>query len=226
LLSDLYGTSTNFFTNDDAIEKAYNVTPIPGATANTIVPYEYSNTSNVSITYSPEVPCFLEGSEILTLRGYVKVEELKNRDFVMTYKSGFKRIYKLGKDDMLNVGIDERIKDQLYVCKKEKFKELKKDLIMTGGHSILVNSFQEVCQIEKMDELYYGVKSIHDKYLLLSCLDERAEVYKEKGKYSIYHIALENEDEDSNYGIYANGLLVESCSKHNINYFKWVKNFK
>jgi hypothetical protein len=29
----------------------------------------------------------------------------------------------------------------------------------------------------------------------------------------IYHIALENEDYYMNYGIYANGLLVETCSK-------------
>jgi len=30
---------------------------------------------------------------------------------------------------------------------------------------------------------------------------------------TIYHLALENENYFSNYGIYANGLLVESCSK-------------
>jgi hypothetical protein len=30
---------------------------------------------------------------------------------------------------------------------------------------------------------------------------------------NIYHIALENDDPYMNYGIYANGLLVESCSK-------------
>jgi hypothetical protein len=30
---------------------------------------------------------------------------------------------------------------------------------------------------------------------------------------TIWHIALENDDYYMNYGIYANGLLVESCSK-------------
>ena len=29
---------------------------------------------------------------------------------------------------------------------------------------------------------------------------------------NIYHVALEHNDEYMNYGIYANGLLVESCS--------------
>ena len=29
----------------------------------------------------------------------------------------------------------------------------------------------------------------------------------------IWHFALENEDYYKNYGVYANGLLVETCSK-------------
>ena len=33
------------------------------------------------------------------------------------------------------------------------------------------------------------------------------------GNHKIWHLALENNDEYMNYGIYANGLLVESCSK-------------
>ena len=30
----------------------------------------------------------------------------------------------------------------------------------------------------------------------------------------IYHIALEHENDLCNYGIYANGLVVESCDKY------------
>ena len=41
----------------------------------------------------------------------------------------------------------------------------------------------------------------------------RAKVYEVPGEYTIYHVALENEDNYMNYGIYANGLLVETCSK-------------
>jgi hypothetical protein len=33
---------------------------------------------------------------------------------------------------------------------------------------------------------------------------------------NIYHIALEHHDILMNYGIYANGLLVESCSERNL----------
>jgi hypothetical protein len=45
-------------------------------------------------------------------------------------------------------------------------------------------------------------------------LDTRAEIYEDEGEHTIYHIALENEDLFKNYGIYANGLLVETCSKN------------
>jgi hypothetical protein len=44
-------------------------------------------------------------------------------------------------------------------------------------------------------------------------VDERTTVYEVAGVHKIYHFALENEDYYMNYGVYANGLLVESTSK-------------
>ena len=52
-----------------------------------------------------------------------------------------------------------------------------------------------------------------EKYRLPICLDEKASVYEKEGTYTVYHIALENENYTWNYGFFANGLLVESCSK-------------
>jgi hypothetical protein len=51
-----------------------------------------------------------------------------------------------------------------------------------------------------------------DKYRLPACVDDRAKPYNKTGKFNIYHIALDNDNYYWNYGIYANGLLVESCS--------------
>jgi hypothetical protein len=48
---------------------------------------------------------------------------------------------------------------------------------------------------------------------LPACIDTRAEIYSGKGEHTIYHFALENDDYYMNYGVYANGLLVETCSK-------------
>ena len=51
-------------------------------------------------------------------------------------------------------------------------------------------------------------------FRLPACLDEdNCEVYEEPGTYTIYHFALEHPDYYMNYGIYAEGLLVESSSQ-------------
>jgi hypothetical protein len=52
-----------------------------------------------------------------------------------------------------------------------------------------------------------------NKYRLPIFLDDRSTIYKNEGNCMIYNIVLENNDYFMNYGIYANGLLVESCSK-------------
>ncbi len=50
-------------------------------------------------------------------------------------------------------------------------------------------------------------------YRLPACADLKTIVYEKPGNYIIYHLALENDEKLYNYGIYANGLLVESCSE-------------
>ena len=62
-----------------------------------------------------------------------------------------------------------------------------------------------------------------NKYRLPACVDMRASVYEKKGVHTIYHIALENDDYYMNYGVYANGLLVETCSKR---YLKELSNME
>ena len=86
------------------------------------------------------------------------------------------------------------------------------DLVLTGCHSILVKEFKGE-EKERTIELLGEVYITEDRYRLPVCLDERASVYEPAGTYTIYHVALENDDYYMNYGIYANGLLVESCSK-------------
>ena len=47
----------------------------------------------------------------------------------------------------------------------------------------------------------------------MACIDTRAEPFADEADYQIWHIALENTEYYQNYGIWANGLLVETCSK-------------
>ena len=58
----------------------------------------------------------------------------------------------------------------------------------------------------------------------MACIDERAEPWCSEGTYTIWHVALENDDIKMNYGVYANGgLLVETCS---INYMRTKANMQ
>ena len=150
----------------------------------------------------------------MTYNGYVKVENLRKGDLVKTVNHNYQPIYRIGKKEVYHAASkDYRWKNQLYVCKKEKYPELTEELIITGCHSILVDEFISDEEREKTIEVNGDAYVTDGKYRLPACVDERTEVYEKEGTYEIYHLALEHEDKYMNYGIYANGLLVETCSK-------------
>ena len=91
---------------------------------------------------------------------------------------------------------------------------------MTGFHSILVDEFMGDEEREATKKVLGGKIFVTDnKYRLPVCVDERSEIYGKNGTTIIYHFALENDDERMNYGVFANGLLVESCSKRMMELF-------
>jgi hypothetical protein len=83
------------------------------------------------------------------------------------------------------------------------------DLYITGNHSILVHELSE----KQRAELGENVYTTEGEYRLPAWLDMRAERFRESGEFRIWHFALEHHDYYMNYGIYANGLLVETSSK-------------
>jgi hypothetical protein len=87
----------------------------------------------------------------------------------------------------------------------------------------LVDDFTSVEQRQKTAEVNNNIYITGNKYRLPACVDDRTTVYEEKGTHMIYHLALENEDYYMNYGIYANGLLVETCSRR---YLKELSNME
>jgi hypothetical protein len=166
--------------------------------------------------------CFKEDTKILTDKGYKSIQDLRNGDLVKTLKYDFKPIVMIGKREIYHPSVNERIKDQLYKCSKDQYPDIFEDLVITGCHSILVDNFISKEQKEKTMEINSGKIFITDKkYRLPAAADERSLVYEFPGYYTIYHLALENDDYYMNYGIYANGLLVESCSKR---YLKELSN--
>jgi len=143
---------------------------------------------------------------------YQPIETLKVGTLVKTSHHGYKKIEVIGSGTIHNPGSNERLEDRLYKCSPANYPELTEDLYITGNHSILVDSITK----EQREQLIKHMGQIFltdTKCRLIACVDERAEPLISEGVFPIWHLALENENEKMNYGIYVNGgLLVETCS--------------
>jgi sporulation protein YlmC with PRC-barrel domain len=153
-----------------------------------------------------KILCFKENKEI-----YIPIQNVKKNDLIKTSKNGYLRVNFIGKSIIQNPSNNKRTLDRLYKCSKENYPNLIEDLFITGGHSILVDSLTEI-EKQKTNEIWDKLQKTDDKYRLMVSIDEKSEPYQQQGEFTIYHIALENQDHYGNYGIYANGLLVETCS--------------
>jgi hypothetical protein len=170
-------------------------------------------TYEFSLTPFSGFPCFKEGTMILTDKGYRPIQEIRKGDLIETYKHGLKPINMIGKRPLYHVCSEERIKDQLYMCSMEQYPELTEDLVITGCHSVLVDRYVDQEQREMVIKTLGQIYLTDGKARLPACIDKRTSVYEKKGTYTIYHFALEHDDYYMNYGVYANGLLVETSSK-------------
>jgi len=186
-----------------------------GNKPNSLILYDgslYGTTSSLDnraifkYSLSNSVTCFKEDTKILTKEGYKSVQSLKQGDLVKTLLHDFLPIHMIGKQSITHSAFPDRIKNQLYLGPD--------DLVVTGCHSILVDYYVTKEQCDRSRDVNKGIFLTDKKYRLPACVDERFEVYNVPGTYMVYHLALENDNMFTNYGIYANGLLVESCSKN------------
>jgi hypothetical protein len=140
------------------------------------------------------------------------VQDIRKGDLVKTLNHGYVPVNMIGKTKMYNSGDSSSGQNKLYVCSVDKYPELIEDLIITGCHSILENEMSEKQRYTTI-ELLGRIMVTDNKYRIMAFLDDRAVPYTEEGVFTIWHIALDHTDYYMNYGIYANGLLVETCSK-------------
>jgi len=191
-----------------------NVLAEDGVTSQQYIVYVYRNGA-------PAVPCFGENTKILCFNRekseeeYVLIQDIRKGTLVKTLLNGYVPVHMIGKRTIQNYANNDRIKNRLYKCSKQNYPEIidDDDLILTGCHSILVphlTDAQRQQTIEELTQIYVTDK----KYRLLTFLDPRAEIYQVDGDFPIYHFSLENDNYYMNYGVYANGLLVESCTKN------------
>ena len=193
------------------IATSYNITIIANNLAGNTA------ASNISIGFIP-YPCFLEGSKILRFSHetyqdeYVPVESLRKGDLIATAESGYQPIHSIGYKTIPRPKSDPNPSNRLYKFSKKTCPTIFEPLYITGEHCTLHRNIPENKRdliTEHMGDVYIT----EEYYRMPAFLDDRGESYDgEDNPVTIWHFALEHENVAHNYGVFANGLLVESCA--------------
>lgn len=173
----------------------------------------------LTAVFGDDAMCFKEGTQILIYdealekEVYRPIEQLAVGQRVKTYKSEeYKTIAMIGYNIIQNPADDERIRNRLYHLSPTEYPELIEDLYITGSHSVLVDTLTP-SEKEDIRHEFGKIFITEDKYRLMACLDKRARPWQQAGSFKIFHFALEDDDKYRNFGVYANGLLVETTFK-------------
>ena len=196
-----------------------------------VQPTEYfgAGFDNSAVDYAITGACFNEDTKILCFNPetneeyYTPIQNLKKGDLVKTYLHGYRKI------DIICTG---KLRNNIYyfgkyMCKMRKTEtnSLIEDLIVTGAHALLVDELSEEERL-KTTEVFskWRIPFILDeKYLLLAGISDKFEIMKEDIVYTYYHFCVENDGNDeTRYGVWANGVLVETPCKKNILEFRNV----
>ncbi len=172
-------------------------------TSRTPFPYTVENISGV-------IPCFGEGTQILTIENdeeiYVAVEKLVEGSVVKTYKHGARKIAKIVSGSFIN----DPQEPKRCMYKLPKTDAMTNDLMLTGGHAVLVDESPKGLQFK-----------IDDKYL--SFAENNADFVKIDNHqiYKYYNFSMENDgDKDRRFGVWANGVLCETPSEKQLESFE------
>jgi hypothetical protein len=204
-----------FSDNISSYTSKYQVNVLVYKTLSTDLYYAY-NYNSFTVN---SVSCFNYGTKILCLNQYLEeeyipVQNLKRGTLVKTYLHGYRRIDCLGKNRMLNEPTHKT--NCMFKMEKTDSNGLIEDLIVTGGHGIMVN---ELTDAQSNSQLALGFEQkIDHKKLLLVCNSDDFKPMKNNDVYTYYHFTLENDGDDSmRYGVWANGLLMETPNKEGFN---------
>ena len=175
------------------------------------------NAFGVQINVTGEVPCFLQGSKILRLdpetdeEYYVPVETLRRGDLIRTATCGYKAVAFIGRGTVQNPADDPDKKNRLYGFRDAKGRH--PTLYLTGEHCLLYKK-SEISEAKRREvREHMGDDYITETFHRVpACLDEKREAYRGHGPATIWHFALEHNNLYNNYAVWANGILVETCS--------------
>ena len=158
--------------------------------------------------------CFNEGTKILCFKDgkeqYVRVGRLREGDQVKTLNHGYKKITDMRKGTYILNGLRDM---GMYRMKKQG--NMIADLEMSGLHSLLVdaNDAKYADDIKRQRGINNKNSYIDGKFRLRANESHEFQQMEQK-EYTIYSFALEDKQEQ--YGIWANGVLVETTKRKNL----------
>ena len=119
---------------------------------------------------------------------------------VKTYKQGCRMVELCGKGVMKND--PSQWESCMYRLPKDR--TMTDDLIITGGHSVLVDWQANKDQLEYQKKNVGGkIYRIVDKYLLFASVSRSFQKITDTNEYTYYHLVLEDEgDATRHYGIW------------------------
>jgi hypothetical protein len=166
--------------------------------------------------------CFNKGTKILCLNTelvdeYIPIENLQEGDFVKTFKHGYRKIVKVISGSFCNN--PNKWNMCMYKMVKSDTNWLIEDLIMTGGHSIMVDSIskEQQAKYDEMGLTEFSKETIDGKHLLLACVSHQFAPMPDNEVYTYYHLLLENNnDVEERFWIWANGILTETPNEKSL----------
>lgn len=188
-----------------------------------------------------KILCFQNNQEV-----YLPIQDIRVGTLVKTVLNGYIEVERIGKKAFVN-SKDESVEsiepvesvESVELAENQKTYEfcvysktnhpdlsLTDDLYLNRSVYILVS--QLTPKEKEMNLLRYGkLIVINHKYRVM-CSDHHASMaYQEKDNFNTYSLALKNQHPYATYGIYANGLMVESSSLFSLNNHpnvKWIEN--
>ena len=166
--------------------------------------------------------CFNAGTGILCFKNgeeqYVCVEQLMEGDQVKTFNHGYKKIVDIRKGNFKLNGLMDM---GMYRMKKQG--NMIADLEMSGLHCVLVDSKDPkyVDDIKRQRGLNNKKFFIDEKFRLRAKESHEFEQMEAK-EYTIFSFALEDQEQEQ-YGTWANGVLVETTSRKMLEVSNMIK---
>jgi len=225
----------------DAITLYANTITLAGPQTIIFIHKENPVTYDCTVDFTVDC-CFSEGTKILSLTNfkneiyekniekslasqikeeYILVQDLKIGDLVKTYLHGYRRISKVLKGNFKNNPKEKGVANCMYRMLKTKDNGIIEDLTLTRNHGVLVEKLSEN-EEKKVDK--NNLQVVDGLLSIITADSDKFEKVEDTNVYNYYHFCLDGDgDNDRRFGIYANGLLVETPSNNMMDNALYIK---